>query len=426
MKRALLISPYFIPSNLACVYRTRIMASHLPEVGWEPIVVCVDPTYYEEPNDPASLALLPDGLRVERVKAWPARICRPLGFGDVSLRAQWSLRRKVAELIRKEKIDLIFATVLPGYTSLVGAWAKRKFGLPFVLDYQDPWVSNWGAKQLRLSKARLSYWLARKLEPGAVAAADALTAVSDETLQTLRERNLLRNGLPVETIPIGADENDSAVASLAGRSMISKTAGEFALAYVGTVTERMLPIVRALFRASRLAGEANPTTRLSLHFIGTSAQPHGRDAHSLMPLARACGLKDYFHLEPRRIGYLDALRSMQDADALLLIGSTDSHYTASKIFPCWLSGKPIVALFHARSTVNSLARELGGVRVITYDDQNGPEAQINQVVEVLREVSERRSAGVPPRRELAFAPYSAKAVAGRYAALFDHVMADKN
>ena len=98
-------------------------------------------------------------------------------FSWSELRAQWTLRRKVAELIQRKKIDLIFATVLPGYTSLIGAWAKRKFGLPFVLDYQDPWVSDWGAKP-RLSKTGIADWLAIKLEPRVVRLADALTAVS--------------------------------------------------------------------------------------------------------------------------------------------------------------------------------------------------------------------------------------------------------
>ena len=59
MKRALLISPYFTPSNLAGVHRVRLMAGHLAEFGWEPIVVTVHPRHYEEPGDAASLALLP-------------------------------------------------------------------------------------------------------------------------------------------------------------------------------------------------------------------------------------------------------------------------------------------------------------------------------------------------------------------------------
>ena len=133
------------------------------------------------------------------------------------------------------------------------------------------------------------------------------------------------------------------------------------MAYTGTIDEGMLPSVRTLFRGVRALLDAKPARQPSLHFIGTSAQPGGRDPHGLERIAGESGVGEVFRLEPHRIGYLDALRTMQDADVLLLLGSHDAHYTASKIFPCWLSGKPIFALFHAASTVNHLARELGGV-----------------------------------------------------------------
>jgi hypothetical protein len=438
LKKALLISPYFIPSNLAGVQRTRLMAGSLREFAWEPVIVTVDPAQFEEQCDTASLALLPKDLRIERVGAMPAAICRPLGFGDVSLRAQWTMRRRVAEIIRREKVDLIFATVLPGYTSLVGAWAKRKFGLPFVLDYQDPWVSARDKGQPRFSKAGLAHWLAMRLEPGVVSCADALTAVSDDTLGTLRERGLILKGLPTETIPIGADAGDHAAAARAGQSWIQGVAGsplpadgahgvtrpteEFQLAYIGTIIESMLPSVRALFRAVRSLLDAKPARRPQIHFIGTSAQPEGRDAHGLERIAGELGVGEVFRLEPRRIGYLDALRSMQDADALLLLGSREAHYTASKIFPCWLSGKPVFALFHAASTVNELARELGGIRVVTYVATNGAESKVDEVAATLRELMESGLAALKRRDESAFEPYSARGVARKYAALFDRMV----
>jgi glycosyltransferase involved in cell wall biosynthesis len=419
---ALLISPYFPPSNVAGVQRTRVLATGLPDFGWEPIVVCVNPTFYEEALDEQSLALIPKTLRLERVSAWPASICRPLGFGDVSLRAQSTMRQKTAELVQKEKIDLVFATVLPGYASLVGAWVKRKFGLPFVLDYQDPWVSNSGAKQSLFSKRGIANRLAKKLEPDVVAAADALTAVSDETLNSLRDRRLLRKKLPVEIIPIGADENDVAVAARKGNSLITRQPGECVLAYLGTITGRMLPAVKALFRAMKKASESHNRTRARLYFVGASGQPDGEDVHNLTDLARKYEISDRFMLHPRRIGYLDALCTMRDADALLLIGSTDSHYTASKLFPCWLSERPIVALFHARSTVIDIARELGGIRVITYDDSNGPEAVLDDVTAALSELVQYGVTAVPQRNKSAFEAYSAQAIARHYAALFDRVV----
>jgi glycosyltransferase involved in cell wall biosynthesis len=413
VKRAILLSPYFAPSNLAGAQRTRLMASHLPEFGWEPIVVSVDPSCYEEPNDPPSLALLPEWLRVERVGAWPARICRPLGFGDVSLRAQWTLRRKVAELIRREKIDLIFATVLPGYTSLIGAWAKRKFGLPFVLDYQDPWVSDWGAKP-RLSKAGIAHWLAVKLELKVVPLADALTAVSSETLASLRARDLLGRQTPVEIIPIGAEYRDQEVARDLGHSFVEGD-DAFQITYLGTITHRMMPALKAFFAA--LATTRERVSRpIRFNLIGTF-EP------DIAKIVRELGAQEVTRFHTHRIGYLDALRTMQDSDLLVLLGSTDPHYTASKIFPYWLSEKSLVGIFHERSEAVQLCQELGGIELVLFNEQRAPDQRVEALTKILSRFLNGEQA-TSPRNEQAFARYSSKGIAERFTGLFDRVIAD--
>ncbi|MFM2294053.1 MAG: hypothetical protein RLZZ350_466 [Verrucomicrobiota bacterium] len=441
VKRVLLITPDFTPLNVAGVMRPRFLAAHLRACGWEPVVVTVRAECYAQPGDAASLALLAPELRVERVGAWPVKLCRPLGFGDIAWRAQRALRARVAEIIAREKVDLIFCSVLPGATMLVGAWAKRKFNVPFILDYQDPWFSDWGAAQPRFSKAGLAHWLAAKLEPVAVAQADALTAVSDETLATLRQRGLLRANLPVEILPIGADENDHVVAAKVGRplTMDYETTDAraaiveaekshrpivhrlpFSLAYLGTITERMLPAVKTLFAAVKIISAENPERYLRLHFIGTSAQPDGTDKLGLRQLAAAADITEQFVLKPRRAPYLDALRTMQAADVLLLPGSTDAHYTASKIFPCWLARRPVFGLFHEASSIVTLARELGGVRLVTYGHE-GPAAHETETTDALRALVGGAANTLPTRNEAAFAPYSAARLAEKYAALFNRV-----
>ena len=51
MKKILIISPHFPPSNLAAVHRSRLFAQHLPAFGWEPIILTVHEKFYEERLD---------------------------------------------------------------------------------------------------------------------------------------------------------------------------------------------------------------------------------------------------------------------------------------------------------------------------------------------------------------------------------------
>jgi hypothetical protein len=112
---------------------------------------------------------------------------------------------------------------------------------------------------------------------------------------------------------------------------------------------------------------------------------------------------------------------MHDADLLVLLGSTHSHYTASKVFPYWLSGKPILGIFHRHSTVVQIAEELGGIRLVTFDESTRPESTVSEVSNVLKAAT---SGGpiAPDRLEEGFQPYSSDGIAERYASLFDRVL----
>jgi hypothetical protein len=66
--------------------------------------------------------------------------------------------------------------------------------------------------------------------------------------------------------------------------------------------------------------------------------------------------------------------------AILLLGSSERHYTASKLYPALLAKRPILALFHERSSVVSILRAAASeptVRVIAYGDGPPQEAQVD-------------------------------------------------
>src|SRR5207302_486281 len=65
--------------------------------------------------------------------------------------------------------------------------------------------------------------------------------------------------------------------------------------------------------------------------------------------------------------YFETLKCLVDADALLVPGSQDPKYTASKIYPYILARKPLLAIFHEHSSVVDVLRQTGAGTVITFD-----------------------------------------------------------
>src|SRR5262245_42839296 len=194
MKRVLMVSPHFPPDSSAAAHRVRLLAPHLPDAGWQPTVVTLDAASYEGRLDPDLAALVPTTLDVVRATAWSAERTRRFGVGDLGLRAFTGLWRACRALLSRGEFDLLFITFYPVYPGLLGPRLKREFSVPFVLDYQDPWVGSWGLSVgggLRGEadwKSRASRLLGTWLEPRAVGSADALTAVSQGTIDGIVER----------------------------------------------------------------------------------------------------------------------------------------------------------------------------------------------------------------------------------------------
>ena len=111
--------------------------------------------------------------------------------------------------LSRERFDALFITVYPVYPALLGPRLKAEFHVPFVLDYQDPWVGAWGQSVgggpggAPDWKSRASRRLGEWLEPRAVAMADALVAVSQGTLDGIVERTPAAGRVPHGVIPLG-------------------------------------------------------------------------------------------------------------------------------------------------------------------------------------------------------------------------------
>jgi glycosyltransferase involved in cell wall biosynthesis len=427
-RRVLMVSPHFPPDSGAASHRVRLLAPHLAEFGWQPTVVTVQPEAYEGRLDQRLLNLVPATLDVVRSRAWTANSTRWLGIGDLGLRAFAGLYRACSTLLSREKFDVLFITVYPVYPALLGPLLKRRFGVRFVLDYQDPWVGSWGltvgsgANGTADLKSRLTRAAGLALEPLAVRSADGLTAVSQTTYSDVLDRIAMHPRPACAALPLGWEAHD-----FDGLPPSTPSTDDcMRLRYVGTLLPNGLGTLRALLAAVRQLRDAEPDAyaRLRLEFVGTSNQSTGHLPQRVIPIARELGVESVVTEVPERVPYADALSLLTSADGILLLGSSERHYTASKVYPALVARRPILALFHADSSVTSLLRDVGtapSIRLVTYSDSDpGCVPSVSAIFDQLVALLKTRS--IPADIHLdRIESFSARAIAGRLAAVFNDV-----
>ncbi len=423
----MLVSPHFPPSSVAGVHRARHLAKRLPASGWTPVVLCVDEAYQTEQLDPDLAALVAPEVEILKTPAIPASITRRFGVGDLSLRAWPQLRRTLHSVVCRREVQAVLITGSPYYPMLMAPGLLRRFGVPVVLDFQDPWVSDWGAAQPPLSRAGLSHRAATICEPIALQGASFVTSVSEVQNQQMAVRYPRLDPGRMSAIPIGGDPDDF-VALAHGGAMsrrVELAPGLLHLSYVGTFLPRAEPLVRTLFRAFARLRSADPglAARIRLNFIGTSNQLADAVAPVVRHIAEAEGVGDAVDERPGRVPYLSALDVLAHSTGVLLIGSDEPHYTASKIYPALMSGRPHLSLFHRTSSAHAILSGAGGGCAFAFGDTRelaDLEAPIAAAIGRLATAPETFGAAEPA----AYAEYCADNTARRFAAIFDRLAAE--
>jgi hypothetical protein len=370
---------------------------------------------------------VPNSLEIVRTGAIPASVTRLAGIGDLGLRAYWHLKSAIAKVLVEGRIDLLFVTMSPYYNALAGPELKKQFNVPLVLDFQDPWISRWGATLPKFSKGGISHFLGTLLESRVVRYADHITSVSDGANDETRARYPTLPAGIFSAMPIGGDaedysslENFSTTKQAAGKSD-----GEIVISYAGTVWPRCYPALRAVLTALKQIKHSHPELyqRIRFNFVGTSAQSSECREYRVVPHASEIGVSERVTEIPRRVGYMRALRMMLDANIVLIMGSDEPHYTASKLQPVLLSRKPVLAIFHESSSACDVLRRAGGSELVTFNEREEPSAIARRTLIAMLKIIQHPDS-LAPFDEEALTSTSAKSVSRQFANLFDRVVED--
>jgi glycosyltransferase involved in cell wall biosynthesis len=210
MKKVLIISYYWPPSGGGGVMRWLKMSKFLPELGWQPII------YTPENPDPSVIdeSLLkeihPDIIELKMPIWEPYDFYRKITgkksgekfkSGYISEAAEGNWKNKLSVFIRgnflipdprkfwikpsvnflskflkENPVDLIISTGPPHSMHIIALGLKKKFNIPWIADFRDPWTDIDFYHKLKLTG-----WADKKhknLEKKVLAAADHVVTVS--------------------------------------------------------------------------------------------------------------------------------------------------------------------------------------------------------------------------------------------------------
>lgn len=368
MKKILIISPHYPPSNLAAVHRSRLFAEHLPLFGWEPIILTVHEDYYEEVLDWNLYKLLPQGQRIEKVKAF--RVTKPRLIGDIGLRAFFQLRKKALTLIQNEKIDFVYIPIPSFYVSLIGPYLYHKTGVKYGIDYIDPWVHTFPGSDKLFSRHWFSTKVAKYLEPIAVRKASLITGVAEGYYKGVINRHpTMQHTCLFGAMPYGGEANDHRkLKELQLQPYLFKKNDKLQFVYAGAFLPKAYSVLEKIFQSI----QDNPElfSQVVFHFLGTGSIHNDPQSYTVKPLAEKYGLWNTIVKEyPVRLPYLDVLTHLESADGAFIVGSTESHYTPSKVYQSVLAGKYILAVLHSKSSAGNVIKTTKTGHVLDFNGE---------------------------------------------------------
>jgi Glycosyl transferase 4-like domain len=349
MGRVLLLTFAFPPDNTASAARPGQLYDYLPDHGFQPVVIAS--TNFGTVEGSTSVQRVPLGRSPTRVAILSAlghffmRYCAP--YED---RLGWvpHAASAAARLLRAHPVDAVLSTSPSLAAHMTGLWIKKRFGLPWIADFQDP---------VRDNPFRTRKWIYPYdaiLEHTLFRHADHLVANTDTVAEAWSKR-----------YPHWANKISVVWNSFDAReAMVSKET---------TRPYRVLAHVGALYGARHPAQLLRSLDRLAIDSSSARVKLVGPIAPQVLaqqgPLFERMRAKGILEFADRLVPQDEAKRETAEADYLILLDINErnaSFQVPSKLLSYIRVGKPILAYTPHGSPVEHILAG-SGVTHVTID-----------------------------------------------------------
>ena len=389
LKRVLIISYYWPPSGGAGVQRWLKFVKYLPQFGWEPVVLTVDPAKASYPQKDDSLLhdVSPNTLIVRTSSFELYSLYRKLsGKGEIPYggfaneaspgffqkvsrfirgnffipdpRKGWNrfALKEARELIRKLNIKHVITTGTPHSTHLIGLKLKHEFDIKWMADFRDPWIDAYYYSMFYQSLP--AKWIDRSLENKVLKSCDVISTVSRGLQDIFESKAAGSYKGKIKILTNGFDPADF-------KGLVKEPTSSFTVVYTGTMTPsyRIYGFLEAIF-AIHKAG------------IDIKVSLYGKVSEEILMEVRENDLQDVVVFN----GYLphsEIISAYQKADMLLLIVpdfTRNEGIVTGKIFEYLAVGSPILVIGPEGCEAARIVAETQSGRSAGYDDSDGMKA----------------------------------------------------
>ena len=413
-KNVLMVAFHFPPqSGSSGILRTLNFVKHLPDNGWQPLVLTAAArAYAEQRND--LIASIPSHTKVIRGFALDAARHfsiggkYPLALALPDRWASWWLGAVSAGLraIREQRPDVIWSTYPISTAHWIGSTLSRVSGLPWVVDFRDPMV---GAGY---PADRWQRYIWNKLERKVVRQAAACVFTSQRAALTYSQR-YPEIAHKCRVIENGFDEGIFETAT-PKRSNIADDC--LLMLHSGLIYPKdrnpshFFAAVQSLIASGKL-----DRNKIRIRF---RAPQHGDEVSAF---AAQYGLESVVDIEPP-ISYQDAISEMMAADALLVFqGSNFNAQIPAKIYEYIRAQRPVLAFLDpAGDTAVQLSQFKEGVFQADINSTESIQAALLAWLDGLQSLNFDK--GMPANIEMV-KRYSRKSQAKVLAELLDYCVA---
>lgn len=381
MKKVLFVTYYWPPSGKASLHWPLKIVKYLPKYGWQPSVLTVEEDTFSQQDETLSEDISPE-LKVIRTKSYePFNIYKKftgkkeddqLVASETISKSNRSLSHRISiwirmnlfipdarvgwyfpavkaarKLIKDEKFDAIISVGPPHSTHLIGKKISKRFNIPHVPVFIDPWVDIIYYKDFKRNKITLS--IDNHLEKTVLQNAKAIVFVT-KTMQNdyINKYNFIEgksnllywgyNEEDFERIIVKKEQKDEKVLLHAGNIFSFQNPPNF---------------------WKQIKKEIERGNKIRIKFIGTVDLEikNSITEEELNEFTEYCGF----------LPYIEMLKNISEADFLLVCASEPRH-VPGKLFEYLRTGNPIIAFGNNNEEVKQILENSNAGMMFNYDE----------------------------------------------------------